>query len=262
MTQYFLFNKNSNVQFSTTVLSDPHLQRFNVNDNNPLPFIYCCDLSNPSFTSEILSISDVYCIWASLKEMIYLVVFNVKHSWRVFRYSLNKNNELWIYNLWGRKPLELSKRRNRGMTFKSHWITDVKLDLEDAVTYVNFIMAYPSYIPGIPLLSFFNNNLLLTVLTSSEQACTICFLAIIAMGELITFINHWRVTVGSNWASNFSSAMQAFICWIQLTHLLMRGGVYNAGDRVHGFFIWCSIKSEAPTYLLNTRSPAECKHLL
>lgn len=100
------------------------------------------------------------------------------------------------------------------MTFKSRWIAEVKIDLEDTITTitcVKLIMAHPAFVPGVPLPRYFNTDLLSGMLQSSKQACDICSLAIIAMGEFIVFINHWHVMVGTNWASNFSSAMHAFI---------------------------------------------------
>lgn len=87
-----------------------------------------------------------------------------------------------------------------------------------------------------------------------EQARNIHALAIVAMGELVAFIHQWCVTVGPNWASNFSSAVRTFVRRIQLTRLPMRGGVFDVDNRVHGFFIHWAMVCGCPTYLLNTKS--------
>ncbi|KAK0224857.1 hypothetical protein EDD85DRAFT_940850 [Armillaria nabsnona] len=227
-TKYGLI-QNGNVPSSTTVLMDPHLQGFNIQGEvNLLLFIHCHDPVSPSFTTNKLSLIDVNQTQANPKEMNRPILFNVEHSWRAFRSLLDDKDGLWMYDLSGRKPLELMKRKNK----------------------------------GIPLPQFFNIDPLLTILMTTEQAHTICSLAIIVMGELITFINHWRITIRANWALNFLSAMWAFVRCIQLTQLPLRGGIYNVEDKVHGFFICHSIRCGAPMYLLNTRGAAECKWLL
>ncbi|KAK0236484.1 hypothetical protein EDD85DRAFT_954349 [Armillaria nabsnona] len=235
MSQIFLMDKDSKIPSTYTISTNPHLQAFNHPvGSSLLPLIVCQDRINTSFANNSLTASDISQFNLNPEKMKRPVVFDVKHGWRVFRSSLDLEEGLWLFNLSGRKPLKLTKHWNRGMTFKSGWIADVKVDIEDAITCVNFIMAHPAFIPGVPLSHHFDTNLLTTTLLSVEQACDIRSLAIIAMGELVAFINQWQVTVSSNWASNFSSAMHAFIQRIQLMCLPMRGGVFDAKDCMHG----------------------------
>lgn len=140
------------------------------------------------------------------------------------------------------------------MTFKSGWITDVQHDFQDTLSCINFIITHLLFVPGTPLPCHFNLSLLHTSLQSMEQARNIHTLAIVAMRELVAFINQWHVTVGPNWASNFSLAVRAFIQRIQLTHLPMRGGVFDVDNRVHRFFIHRAMVCGCPMYLLNTKS--------
>lgn len=44
--------------------------------------------------------------------------------------------------------------------------------------------------------------------------------------------------------------------------LPMRGGVFDAENRAHGFFICRAIKYGCPTYILNSKSSDNCKWLL
>ncbi|PBK98137.1 hypothetical protein ARMGADRAFT_1075010 [Armillaria gallica] len=255
MSGIFLTDKDGKVPSSFTISLNPHLQAFNHPVGSlPLPLIVCQDRVNLAFVSDPLSAADINQFRPKPEEMKRPVVFDIKHSWRAFGSSLDLEEGLWMHDLSGKKSLELAKRRNLGMTFKPRWIADVKVDLEDAITCINFIMAHPAFIPSIPLPHYFDTDLLFCMLLSAEQARDICSLAVIAMGELIAFINHWHVTTGSNWASNFSSAMRAFIRRIQLTRLPMRGGVFDAENHTHGFFIHRAIKCGCPTYMLNLKS--------
>ncbi len=43
------------------------------------------------------------------EEMKRPVVFDVKHGWRMFGSALDSKDGLWMFNLSGRKPLELTK---------------------------------------------------------------------------------------------------------------------------------------------------------
>ncbi|PBK98139.1 hypothetical protein ARMGADRAFT_1075012 [Armillaria gallica] len=238
MSQYFVTNANGNVPRAYTVSLNPHLQSFHVSDIiNPPSMLYYQDRVEASFASQPLSLTDVATIEAKPEEMKQPIVFNVKHSWRIFGSSLDSDEGLWMFDLSGRRPLQLAKHCSISMTFKSGWVADVKIDIEDAIICINFITTHPSFIPGTPLPRYFNTDLLSSVLQSMEQARNLRVLAIIAMGELLAFINYWRITVGSNWASNFSSVGRTFIQRIQLTRLPMRGGIFDAENRVHGFFI-------------------------
>lgn len=126
MTQYFLSNRNGEIPHSTIVSDDPHLLAFHaMADVDPTPFIICHDPVNPSFINETLTTEEVNQFITSLEEMKQPVLFDIMHGWRVFRSSLDSEEGLWMYDLSGRKPLELTQRRNVGMTFKSGWITDV-----------------------------------------------------------------------------------------------------------------------------------------
>lgn len=104
------------------------------------------------------------------------------------------------------------------------------MDLQNAVAYIKLIMAHPYFVSGIPLPQYFNNSLLLSSLHSTDQAHQLHSLAITVMGELLTFINQWRLTVGENWASNFSAFIQSFLCLIQKMRLPIGGGIFNAKE--------------------------------
>ncbi len=65
-----------------------------------------------------------------------------------------------------------------------------------------------------------------------------------------------------NWASNFPAFVQAFLHRVQLMNLPVHGGIFNAKEKVHGFFINRSIRMGCPTFLFNTGSLSHCKQLL
>ncbi len=212
MSQYFLTNQNGSVPTTHSSLDQPHIQFFNTPViSTPLPLIFCQDHVNPSFVTDTLSLDDISQFSLTPKEMKWPVVFDIKHSWRIFGSALDLEEGLWMFDLLGRKPLELTKHRNKGMSFKTGWIANIKIDIKDVITCTNFIMAHPAFVLGIPLPRHFDTNLLSTILQLTEQAQDIHSLAVIVMGELLVFINHWWVTVGLGWASNFSSAMHAFV---------------------------------------------------
>lgn len=103
-------DKDGKVPSSFTISFNPHLQAFNhLAGALPLPLIVCQDRVNPSFISDPLSTADLTQFNPQLEEMKQLVVFNVKHSWRVFRSSLDSDEGLWMHNLSGKKSLELAK---------------------------------------------------------------------------------------------------------------------------------------------------------
>ncbi|PBK79375.1 hypothetical protein ARMGADRAFT_1040867 [Armillaria gallica] len=231
MSQYFVTDANGNIPHTYTVSLNPHLQSFHASDIiNPSSMLYYQDRVEASFASQPLSLMDVTTIEAKPQEMKQPIVFDVKHSWRIFGSLLDSDEGLWMFDLSGRRPLELAKHRSIGMTFKSGWVADVKIDIEDAITCINFITMHPSFVPGTPLPHYFNTDLLSSILQSMEQARNLRTLAIIAMGELLAFINYWRITVGLNWPSNFSSIGCTFIRRIQLTRLPMWGANDEVGE--------------------------------
>ncbi len=223
MSQYFVTNANSNVPHSYTISHNPHIQVFHMTDIiNPPILIHYQDQVDSSFVNNPPSSFDISLLETSPEEMKQPIVFNVKHSWRIFGSSLDSQEGLWMFNLSGRKPLELAKHHNLGMTFKAGWIANVKVDIEDAITCINFITAHLSFIQGIPLPHYFNTNLLTSPLQSMEQVYKLHMLAVTAMGEFMAFINQWTILVRPNWASNFSSVGHSFIQRIPLTCLPMR----------------------------------------
>ncbi len=222
MSQYFMTDVNGNIPCAYTICRNPHLQTFHTPDIiNPPSLLSYQERVDASFASQPLSLLDLTTIDAKPEEMKLPIVFDIKHSWRIFGSSLDSAEGLWMFDLSGKKQLELACCRNVGMTFKTGWIVDIKIDIEDAITCINFITAHTSFVPGTPLPRYFNTDLLASPLQSTEQARNLRALAVIAMGELLAFINHWRVMVGSNWASNFSSVGRSFIRRVQLTRLPM-----------------------------------------
>ncbi|PBK84515.1 hypothetical protein ARMGADRAFT_1037013 [Armillaria gallica] len=217
MSQYFVTDVNGNIPCAYTICHNPHLQAFHIPDIiNPPSLLSYQERVDASLASQPLSLMDLATIDAKLKEMKLPIVFDIKHSWRIFGSSLDSAEGLWMFDLSDKKQLELARCHNVGMTFKTGWIMDIKIDIEDTITCINFIMAHTSIVPGTPLPHYVNTELLASPLQSTEQAHNLHALAFIAMGELLTFINHWRVTMGS--------------------------------------LAYQSIKNGCPTYLLNLRS--------
>ncbi len=118
-------------------------------------------------------------------------MFNVDHTWRVFSLAHDLPDGLWMYNLSGNVPLQLVKRRIKGLTFKSSWITKVQVDLQDTAACINFIIAQPYFVHGTPLPQYFDDSLLLSSLQSTKQALQLHSFAVIVMGKLLAFINQW-----------------------------------------------------------------------
>ncbi len=261
--QQFVSDQHGHISNVTFYYENPNIQVFHATETgDPLPFIYCHDLVSSSFERENLKVTDLDHFYFSTKEMKKPVIFDIDHSWRVFSLAHNVLDGLWMCNLSGKAPLELIKRCIKGLTFKSSWIAEVQVDLQNAVAYIKLIMAHPYFVSGIPLPQYFNNSLLLSSLHSTDQAHQLHSLAITVMGELLTFINQWRLTVGENWASNFSAFIQSFLCLIQKMRLPIGGGIFNAKEWVHGFFINRSIRTGCLTFILNTGSSSHCKRLL
>ncbi|KAK0435500.1 hypothetical protein EV421DRAFT_1908574 [Armillaria borealis] len=209
---------------------------------------------NSSFEREKITITDLNHLRFTPEEMKRPVVFDVDHSWRVFGLAHDLPDGLWMYGLSGNTPLKLVKRRIKGLTFKSSWIAEVQVDLQDAAACINFIIAQPSFVHGNPLPRYFDDSLLLTSLQSTEQAHQLHSFTIIIMGELLAFINQWRLTIGMNWASNFPAFVRSFLRRVQIMELPVRGGIFDAEEKVHRFFINRSIRTGCPTFLLNMGS--------
>ncbi|KAK0440202.1 uncharacterized protein EV420DRAFT_1650599 [Desarmillaria tabescens] len=236
MTSYFLSDENGSIPYNFIICKVPKIRVYHTplcspEYTNPLPLIHSKPTSPGPLGNE--ETDRVRCI------------------------AEDSDKGSWMFDLSGNQPLELVRRKKHGIAFKSSWIAEVKLDIEDVITCINFIMAHPSFVPGVPLPRYFNTYILLSSVQSTEQARSVRSLAIIAMGELLAFINQWRVMLGSNWASNFSSAVPAFVRRVQLTKLPMRGAVFNAKDKSHGFFIRRAIKCDCPTYVLGADRPED-----
>ncbi|KAK0494365.1 hypothetical protein EDD18DRAFT_1107385 [Armillaria luteobubalina] len=210
MSQYLLADSQGNIPQSAIICSDPVVQSY----NRPLhriqiPFIVCQDPVYPSLQEPCISLAELHEWHLDPGSMTCPIIFDVAHPWRIFGSSLDSLYGLWMFNLLGHLPLELSERKEGGLGFRSKWIKEVKGNLEDAISGVTQISMQASFIPGSPLPRLFDLDLLKTSFQAPDEACKVRALAIIVMGELLAFLNQWRVTLGKHWIDGLSPAVKA-----------------------------------------------------
>ncbi len=168
----------------------------------------------------------------------------------------------WMFNLVGHQPLELVHRSEGGLAFKAQWVREVRSHLEDTAAAINFISLHWAFVQGTPVPRRFDIGILSALFHLHDQAQSVCLLAVMVMGELLAFINQWRITLGPSWASTISYAVQSFLDQLHLAMLPMWGGIFDAEDSTHSFFIWQAVRLGYPVFLLNTDSAMACKQLL
>ncbi len=206
--QYLLSENNGSIPQSVVVCRMPYIQAYNKPlHDSPIPFITCHEPVSMAFTEDFFSLSELEQTHFDITEMKCPVLFNVEHLWRVFGISLDFPYGPWMFDLSGWLPLELAPCRSGGLAFKASWVREVKNNLEDAAAAINSITLHRAYVPGNPLPCCFDVGLLSATFTTPEQACNVHSLAIIMMGELITYINQWRLTLGGNWSNTLSHAI-------------------------------------------------------
>ncbi|SJL16833.1 uncharacterized protein ARMOST_20362 [Armillaria ostoyae] len=197
------------------ICENPKIQAFNaIKADHLLSFIHCKDPVNSTFSENPLAMTNIDHFYFEPLNMKRPVVFNIKHSWKVFRITEESEDEAWIYDLSGKWLLQLTRKRNGDVVFQTGWVAKIAIDFQDAVNCIQFILSHPSFVLNVPLPHHFDVGLLTEPLRSDDHASKVCTLAIIAMG-----IRH--STDAS--ADGSESVLQISVCLIGDIHICRCG---------------------------------------
>ncbi|KAK0486748.1 hypothetical protein EDD18DRAFT_1110975 [Armillaria luteobubalina] len=164
MTQYLLSDSQGNVPQSTIISLDPIIQSYNCPLHElQIPFIACKDSISPTLQEVSISQAQLDQWQLDPMSMTRPITFNVVHLWRIFGSSLDLPYGLWMFDLTGRLPLELSEKKEGGIGFKGKWLKEVRSNLKDTISGITQILMQAMFVPGSPLPSLFDLNILATM---------------------------------------------------------------------------------------------------